>query len=275
MPKSSGPRLRPDFGSFAGLLVAVGGILGGLLLEGGNIRDVAQVTGAIIVLGGTLGAVMITSPTTALVGAFKNLRLVFFQPAYEPRKIVDEVLSYATRARRNGIVSLEGDLDTIEDQFLRKALALSVDGTDVQDLQQMMHLEIEADERRGKAEAKVYEAAGGYAPTVGIIGAVLGLIQVMKHLDQIELVGHGIAVAFVATIYGVASANVLFLPAAAKLRARTEEASRMKELMLDGVTSIVQGLHPKLIEQRLDPYVAGKPKISKPERTARAREDAA
>jgi chemotaxis protein MotA len=154
-------------------------------------------------------------------------------------------------------------------------LALSVDGTDVQDLQQMMHLEIEADERRGRAEAKVYEAAGGYAPTVGIIGAVLGLIQVMKHLDQIELVGHGIAVAFVATIYGVASANVLFLPAAAKLRARTDEASRMKELMLDGVTGIVQGLHPKLIEQRLEPYLSGSPKPSKQERAATAPENAA
>jgi chemotaxis protein MotA len=115
MPKGRGPRLRPDFGSFAGLLVALGGILGGLVLEGGSIRDVTQATGAIIVLGGTLGAVMITSPTSALVGAAKNLRLVFFQRAYEPRKILDEVLSYATRARRNGIVSLEGDLDSIDD----------------------------------------------------------------------------------------------------------------------------------------------------------------
>ena len=256
MAKTRGPRLRPDYGSFGGVLVALGGILGGLILEGGSIHDVAQVTGAIIVLGGTLGAVMITTPSAALVGAFKNLRLVFFQPDYRVRETVDTVLSFAARARRSGIVSLESDVEQIEDPFLRKALALGVDGTDVQDLQQMMHLGIEADERRGKAEAKVFEAAGGYAPTVGIIGAVLGLIQVMKHLDQIELVGHGIAVAFVATIYGVASANVLFLPAAAKLRARTEEASRMKELMLDGVTSIVQGLHPKLIEQRLEPYLA-------------------
>jgi chemotaxis protein MotA len=232
-------------------------------------------TGGIIVLGGTLGAVMVTSPTSALVGAFKSLPLVFFQPDYQPKKIVETVLSFAARARRNGIISLEADVEAIEDPFLRKALGLGVDGTDVQDLQQMMHLGIEADERRGRAEAKVFDAAGGYAPTVGIIGAVLGLIQVMKHLDQIEMVGHGIAVAFVATIYGVASANILFIPAAAKLRARTEEASRMKELMLDGVTSIVQGLHPKLIQQRLEPYLTEP--VSTPARpvTRRPREEAA
>lgn len=257
------------------MLVAVGGILGGLVLEGGNIGDITQVTGGIIVLGGTLGAVMITSPSSALVGAFRNLSLVFFQPDYEPRAIVDILLSFATRARRNGIVSLEADVEKIDDPFLRKALVLGVDGTDVQDLQQMMHMGIEADERRGKAEAKVYEAAGGYAPTVGIIGAVLGLIQVMKHLDQIELVGHGIAVAFVATIYGVASANILFLPAAAKLRSRTEDASRMKELMLDGVTGIVQGLHPKLIEQRLEPYMAAASSKARPAKVAPDREEAA
>jgi chemotaxis protein MotA len=218
---------------------------------------------------------MITSPTSALVGAFKNLRLVFFQPDYRPRETIDLLLSFATRARRNGIVSLESDVDQVEDPFLRKALTLGVDGTDVQDLQQMMHLGIDADERRGKAEAKVYEAAGGYSPTVGIVGAVLGLIQVMKHLDQIELVGHGIAVAFVATIYGVASANILFLPAAAKLRSRTEEASRMRELMLDGVTGIVQGLHPKLIEQRLEPYLNPSEKQRGATRAAVVREEAA
>ncbi|HYP06930.1 MAG TPA: flagellar motor protein [Bryobacteraceae bacterium] len=268
MAKNSGPRMRPDFGSFAGLMVALAGIMGGLLLEGGNIDDVTQATGAIIVLGGTIGAVMVTSPTAALVGAVRSLRLVFFQRAYDARKLVDDVLTFATRARRNGIVSLESDVDRIPDPFLRKALGLAVDGTDVQDLQQIMHLEIDADERRSKTEARVFDAAGGYAPTVGIIGAVLGLIQVMKHLDQIEMVGHGIAVAFVATIYGVGSANILFLPAAAKLRARAEEASRMKELMLDGVTSIVQGLHPKMIEQRLEPYLV---EIGQPTTKARAR----
>jgi chemotaxis protein MotA len=255
MSASKGPGLKIDLSSLAGLVVALGGILGGLLLEGGNIKDVAQVTGAIIVLGGTLGAVMVTTPGAVFKGAVRKLRYVIFEPVHTPRKTIDEILTYATRARRNGIVSLEPDVEAIQDPFLRKALSLGVDGTDLQELQQMMNLEISADEQRGRAEAKVYDAAGGYAPTVGIIGAVLGLIQVMKHLDQIELVGHGIAVAFVATVYGVGSANIFFLPAGAKLRSRVEESARMKELMLEGVSSIVQGLHPKVIERKLEAYL--------------------
>ncbi len=256
MATSKGPGLKIDLGSFAGLVVALGGILGGLISEGGNIKDVAQITGGIIVISGTLGAVLVTTPTSILTGAARKLIYVFFQPVYTPRGIIDEILLYATRARRNGIVSLESDVESIKDPFLKKALSLGVDGTDLQDLQQMMNLEISADEHRGRAEAKAYEAAGGYAPTVGIIGAVLGLIQVMKHLDQIELVGHGIAVAFVATVYGVGLANIFFLPAGAKLKARAEEAARMKELMLDGVSGIVQGLHPKIIERKLEAYLS-------------------
>jgi chemotaxis protein MotA len=246
------------------LIVAVGAIVFGLILEGGNIKDIAQVTGALIVLGGTLGAVMVTTPTAILIGAMKSFKYVFFQPQLAERKRIEEILAFATRARRNGIVSLEPDIERLDDPFLRKALSLGVDGTDVQELQQMMNLEMDAEERRGRAEARVYEAAGGYSPTIGIIGAVLGLIQVMKHLDQIELVGHGIAVAFVATVYGVAAANLFFLPAGAKLKARVEASTRMKELMLDGVISIVQGLHPKVIERKLEAYL-NEPATDRPE----------
>jgi len=257
MASSKAARSSLDLGTVAGLLVGLGAIIGGLALEGGNIRDLAQVTGGMIVLGGTFGAVMMTTPTPTLMGAARKLKYVVIQPSYDPRKIIEEILVYAARARRNGIVSLEGDIEKIEDPFLQKALALGVDGTDLQELQEMMNLEIECDERRGRAEAKVFESAGGYSPTIGIIGAVLGLIQVMKHLDQIEMVGHGIAVAFVATIYGVGAANLLFLPAGAKLRSRVDGETRMKELMLDGVCSIVQGLHPKVIERKLEAYVGG------------------
>jgi chemotaxis protein MotA len=271
--RSSGVSI--DISSFAGLIVACGAILGGLILEGGQVKDVAQMTGAIIVFGGTLGAVMVTTPTAVFLGAVKNLKHVFFQPEFTPRRVIDEIVSYATRARRNGIVSLEADVEKVEDPFLRKALSLGVDGTDLQELEQMMHLEMDAEERRGKAEAKVYESAGGYSPTIGIIGAVLGLIQVMKNLDQIEMVGHGIAVAFVATVYGVAAANIFFLPAGAKLRARVEESARMKELMLDGVMSIVQGLHPKVIERKLEAYLSESTPQTRTRSTERARAEAA
>jgi chemotaxis protein MotA len=245
---------RPDFATIGGLVMALGGILGGLLLEGGKVRDVAQITAAFIVFGGTCGAVMVTSPFPVLMGAIRKLNLVFVDRAPRPHEAIDEIIGFATKARKHGIVSLEQDADNVPDQFLRKALNLAVDGTDLDVIRQMMELEISMEEHRGEAEAKVYEAAGGYAPTVGIIGAVLGLIQVMKHLENIEEVGRGIAVAFVATVYGVGSANLFLLPAAGKLRARMRRATQIRELMLEGVVAIIEGLNPRLIRTKLEAY---------------------
>jgi chemotaxis protein MotA len=245
---------RPDIATVGGLLLAAGGILGGLVLEGGKLTDVAQVTALMIVLGGTIGAVMVTTPLKILIKAAKCLGSVFFEHSQSPQEIIDEIISYATKARKNSIISLESDLPNISDPFLQKAISLSVDGTDLQELRKMMDLDIALEHRGGEAIAKVYEMAGGYAPTIGIIGAVLGLIQVMKHLENIEEVGRGIAVAFVATVYGVASANLFFLPVANKIKARFHHAIEMKELMLEGVCSIVEGLNPKLIRIKLDPF---------------------
>ena len=252
--KAKGPGVKPDFATIAGLVVAFGGILGGLLLEGGKIADIAQVTAAMIVLGGTLGAVMVTTPLRTLISAAKKLTFVFLERSHSPAEIIEEIISYASKARRNSIVSLESDLGKISDPFLQKALTLAVDGTDLNALRGMMELDIALDEKAGEAEAKVYEAAGGYAPTIGIIGAVLGLIQVMKHLENIDEVGRGIAVAFVATVYGVASANLFFLPAANKLKTRSHQLLHSKELMLEGVCSIVEGLNPKLIRVKLEAF---------------------
>jgi chemotaxis protein MotA len=244
-----------DFSTVLGLLVSFGGIVGGLILEGGRVTDVSQATGALIVFGGTLGAVMVTTPPSVLIRAFKATKLLFFQPSESPSRVIGDLLEYGKRARRNGIVSLEQDVEAIDDPFLRKALSLGVDGTDLQDLRSTMELEIAMEEQRGRSDAKVFEAAGGYAPTIGIIGAVLGLIQVMKHLENIDEVGRGIAIAFVATVYGVGSANLLFLPAASKIKSRVEQSVRMKELMLEGVSAIVQGLHPKVMERKLEAYI--------------------
>jgi chemotaxis protein MotA len=237
-----------------GLALALAGILGGLVLEEGKVKDVAQLTAAIIVLGGTLGAVMVTTPMGLLRSAAGKLFAVFFETTHAPEAIVEQIIGYAAKARKNGIVSLEDDTESIEDPFLRKALNLAVDGTDLQELRRMMELDIALEERRGEAEAKVYEAAGGYAPTIGIIGAVLGLMQVMKHLANIDEVGKGIAVAFVATVYGVASANLFFLPAGSKLRFRMQAAIELRELMLEGVLGIAEGLNPKLIRLKLEAY---------------------
>jgi chemotaxis protein MotA len=212
-------------------------------------------TAALIVFGGTVGAVMVTTPLCVLRRAAGSLVSVFVEQQQAPQAVIEEIIRYATKARKNGIVSLEHDAEAVDDRFLRKALNLAVDGTDLQEIRKMMELEMSIEEHRSEMEAKVFESAGGYAPTIGIIGAVLGLIQVMKDLTNIEEVGKGIAVAFVATIYGVASANILFLPAGNKIRSRAHAAMQIKELMLEGVAGIVEGLNPKLIRTKLEAYV--------------------
>jgi chemotaxis protein MotA len=173
--------------------------------------------------------------------------------------MIAQIVDYSAKARKNGIVSLEQVADDAPDPFLRKALTLAVDGTDLQELRKMMELEILMEEHHAEAEAKIFEGAGGYAPTIGIIGAVLGLIQVMKDLADIEKVGHGIATAFVATIYGVGFANLFFLPAAGKIRARAHEKAQMRELILEGVIGIVEGYNPKLIRSKLEAYTHRQP----------------
>jgi chemotaxis protein MotA len=246
---------RPDFGSVAGAALAVGGILAGLMLDGGRLADIRQVNAALIVFGGTIGAVILSSPVAVLLSAVKNLKLIVLDATPPLPAILEEIIGYATKARKQGIVSLEREADAVADPFLRKALNLAVDGIDTNQIRSIMELEMDLFEQQGEAEAKVFDSAGGYAPTVGIIGAVLGLMQVMKHLADIDGVGRGIASAFVATVYGVGAANLFFLPAGEKLRARMRSANQVRALMLEGVLSIVEGLNPKLIRTRLGAYL--------------------
>jgi len=262
-PKAKSGGTRPDLASIGGLLLAVGGILVGLMMDGGKMKDVQQFSAALIVLGGTIGAVMVTTPLKVLLGAAGRLGSVFMESAHSADALIEEIIGYATQARKQGIVSLEQQAATIADPFLKKALNLAIDGIDLSQLRSIMELEIGLMEHHGEAEAKVFEAAGGYAPTVGIIGAVLGLMQVMKNLANIDEVGHGIATAFVATVYGVAVANLFFLPAANKLKARVKEQVQLRELALEGVLSLVEGLNPKLIRTKLEAYAPHKPAAKK------------
>jgi len=248
-----------DLASLAGLGVALGGIVGGLLLEGGKIGDVAQFTAGMIVLGGTVGAVMVSAPLATLKGAARGFMHVLFDRTPPAGVLLDELIGFATKARKNGLVSLEQEALSIQDPFLRKALNLAVDGTDTQDLRNMLELSIGLEQHRAESEAKVFEQAGGYAPTVGIIGAVLGLIQVMKNLANIDQVGHGIAVSFVATVYGVGIANLFLLPVAAKIKARASAEAERKELVVEATCAIVEGLNPKLIRAKLEAYVHAGP----------------
>jgi chemotaxis protein MotA len=261
---------RPDFATLGGLVVGVGGIMAGMLLEGGKVKDVSQFTAALIVFGGTLGATMMTTPLPVLLRAARQLGSVFFDRSDTPDAVIEEIIEYATQARKQGIVSLEQQAAAVQDPFLRKALNLAVDGIDMSQIRSIMELEITLMEQDGEMEAKVFDCAGGYSPTIGIIGAVLGLIQVMKNLANIDEVGRGIAVAFVATVYGVGSANLLFLPAANKLKARVRDAVRVREVMLEGVLSIVEGLNPKLIRTKLEAYRQQQPASGQKSKTKAA-----
>jgi chemotaxis protein MotA len=266
---------RFDVATLAGLAIAFVGILGGLLLEKGQIQDVAQGTAALIVIGGTLGAVLVTTPLPIVLRAFRGLKSVFFEPPSNSAEMIETLIGFAGKARKNGIVSLEADAGEVSDPFLRKALNLAVDGTDLNELRKMMEIDTELAEQAGENDAKVWEAAGGYAPTIGIIGAVMGLIQVMKHLEDIKEVGHGIAVAFVATVYGVGSANLLFLPTANKLRARMRDVLLTKEMILEGVIGIVEGLNPTLIRLKLESFNLQPPPRPKRVKAAKSAQESA
>ncbi len=271
--KKSGGKL--DVGSITGILVAGLAILGGLLLEGGKLRDVAQFTAALIVLGGTAGAVLISMPFQTVMRAMRRLAGVFLDRSVPVNGLIEELIGYASQARKSGLVSLEQATERIEDPFLRKAMMLAVDGTDLQEMRKMLELVIEVEEANVDTEARVFEGAGGYAPTIGIIGAVLGLIQVMKNLANIDEVGHGIAVAFVATVYGVGLANLFLLPAANRIKARFAVEVHRKEIIIEAVSGIVEGMNPKMIRMKLEAYADHEPAAKKTAKSARSEESGA
>lgn len=254
-----GSSAKPDVATILGVVVALSGIIGGLILEKGKLADITQPTAAFIVLGGTFGAVLVSMPMSVVMGAVKRLSHVLFEKSRSAQILIEEIIEFATKARKHGLVSLEQDSDRISDPFLKKAITLAVDGTDIQEIRKMLELEITLVEHQAETEAKVFESAGGFAPTIGIIGAVMGLIQVMKDLGNLEAVGHGIAVAFVATIYGVGVANIFLLPFASKIKCRTQHEVQMRELIVEGVVGIVEGLNPKLIRSKLEAYAHAVP----------------
>jgi len=249
-----------DKSSFMGVIVGLGGIMLGLLLEGGKLSQVIQPTAAIIVFGGTLGAVLLQYPMPVVASAFRRLVQVFLERKLDPQQTVQQLVIFANMARRYGMISLDADLPSLSDPFLKRALMLAVDGTEPQELRKTMQLEIDNQAEYEDNIPKVFESAGGFAPTIGIIGAVLGLIQVMQHLDNINEVGKGIAVAFVATVYGVGSANLFFLPSSGKLRLRIREEQIIREMTLEGVVSILEGMNPRMLESKLIGFLPESPK---------------
>ena len=244
-----------DKASIGGVVLAIAGIVAGLLIEGGTLSQILQPTAALIVFGGTMGAVLLQFPLTTVTGAFRSMARVFVTPAKQNDMLIAQLVSFANKARRNGVVSLDADLRTIQEPFLKQPLMLAVDGTEPAELRKIMRVSLDCTSEREERLPAVFESAGGFSPTIGILGAVLGLIQVMQHLDNIQEVGRGIAVAFVATIYGVGIANLFFLPFAGKMRIHLREEHQRREMMLEGVISILEGMNPRMLEVKLSGFL--------------------
>ena len=256
-----------DKSSIGGVLLAIVGIVAGLLIEGGNLGQILQPTAALIVFGGTMGAVLLQYPMSTILAAFRNLGKLFVAPHQKNDQLIRLLVSFANKARRNGVVSLDSELRSIENPFLRQSLMLAVDGTEPSELRRIMQVSLDSTTENDERLPAVFESAGGFSPTIGILGAVLGLIQVMQHLDNIQEVGRGIAVAFVATVYGVGIANLFFLPFAGKMRIRIREDHLCREMMLEGVASILEGMNPRMLEIKLCGFI-DEPISERPERAA-------
>ncbi len=241
--------------SIAGVLIAILAIFGGNFLEGGHIDTLLNSAAALIVIGGTIGAGLLQTAREDLVRAFHISRWVFRPPQIDFRAGINKVVSWSLQARRQGLLGLEKQAETELDPFLKKGLQMIADGNELDVVRNVMEVELHIREQRDLQAAKFYEAMGGYAPTIGIIGAVLGLIQVMSNLSEPDALGSGIATAFVATIYGVGFANLILLPIASKLRAIVFREYQYREMMLDGMLSIVQGQNPIAIRVKLDGYL--------------------
>ena len=244
-----------DFTSLIGVFLGIVCILIGQALEGGNIGQLLQITAAFIVFGGTAGAVILSFSVNELKNALILQKDVFVGEKVDFDEVTSEIIKFAAKARREGVISLEKEARNASDTLLVLGLEAVSDGTDPALVRQMMVTQITLLEEKVNGAAKLWESAGGISPTIGIIGAVLGLIQVMQNLSDPSKLGAGIAVAFVATVYGVGSANLLFIPFATKLKFKYKKVFLKKEMIVEGILAIQAGESPALIERKLQAYV--------------------
>ena len=244
-----------DVLSLIGLILAFVAIVGGNFLEGGHVGALINGPAGLIVLGGTLAAALLQSPLPAFKRALQILRWILFPPRVDLAGGIDRVVNWSLTARKEGLLGLEGVAEAEPDPYARKGLQLLVDGAEPEAIRSILEVDFLTQEGRDIQAAKVFESMGGYAPTIGIIGAVMGLIHVMGNLADPSQLGNGIAVAFVATIYGVASANLILLPIANKLKAIVMRQSRYREMLLEGLLSIAEGENPRSIELKLQGFM--------------------
>jgi len=244
-----------DFLSIFGLILGVGAILLGQSLEGGHLSALINGPAALIVLGGTIGAVMMQSPANVFLRGLRLFIWVFFSPRYHTEETIKQIVDWSNIARKEGLLGLENAAEKEDDLFSRKGLELLVDGSEPEVMRSIMELEIDAKENFDISAAKIYEAMGGFSPTIGIIGAVMGLIHVMGNLSDPSRLGGGIAVAFVSTIYGVGAANLLFIPISSKLKTLVTYEARYREMIVEGLVSIAEGENPRNIQRKLEGYL--------------------
>jgi chemotaxis protein MotA len=243
-----------DFGTIGGIVFAIGMILVGQALEGGHVGSLLQLTAGMIVLGGTFGAVMVSFPMNEFVRGLKMAANTIKQKKSDLQQILDQIVDLAGVARRDGVLALEQRLPELKDPFLKRAVGFIVDGVDATVARDSLETEIVREFEEGTVGAKVFESMGGYAPTIGILGAVLGLIHVMENLNDPSKLGGGIATAFVATVYGVGSANLIFLPFANKIKRKLAVEKERRVLIAEGALSIQAGLNPRVLREKLLAY---------------------
>lgn len=244
-----------DILTLLGLILGFGAIIGGNILEGGHTSSLMQMTAFLIVGGGTVGAVMVQTPIPVFVRSLKMFMWIFLSPKVEQKTAVEKIVGWSNIARKEGLLGLESLVESESDVFAQKGLQLLVDGSEPEAIRNILEVEIGVKEHFDTQAAKVYEGMGGYSPTIGIIGAVMGLIHVMNNLADPSKLGTGIAVAFVATIYGVGLANLVFLPVANKLKALIHNQTQFREMVVEGIISIAEGENPRNIETKLDGYL--------------------
>ncbi|WP_342418949.1 flagellar motor protein [Paenibacillus sp. FSL H8-0168] len=257
-----------------GIIAGIIALIGGFLWEGGEFTGLLQGTSALIVFGGTFAAVVISYPASKLKTIPTALRMAFSREDNPTKQYIEDLVSMAATSRRSGVLALERTSSEHPNAFLREGLQLVIDGTEQEQIKQILELELDAIEHKHEGYAKIFESAGGYAPTMGIIGTVMGLIHVLGSLTEPTALGPSIAVAFIATLYGVASANLIFLPIASKIRAASESEIITMDLLLQGILAIQNGENPKLVRKKLEFFIRSEQKIDhKPPRRSRT-EDA-
>lgn len=247
-----------DLATLIGLLLGVGCVVGSFMMEGGSLGQLINVPAGIIVFGGTFGAAMASSPMSKVVRMHVLFRHALFAKQLDARQVIRKMVQFAEKARREGLLVLEEDAKEVDDAFLQGGLQLAIDGTDAELVRDILRTDLDLVQERHKAGAEFFKTLGGFAPTLGIIGTVMGLIHMLGQMDEPGKMGPAIAAAFIATLYGVCSANLLYMPIANKLKVRSSDEVLIREIMIEGILSIQAGDNPRIVEEKLKSFLPPK-----------------